>query len=328
MDIELLVRNIAAHWVQAGVLAMSALIAVRLLKFDDAHAKLAALQLTLVAIVLLPIVQPWRIEFRTLETTAAAVVINDAPLTEGASGGSIGVVSSPDPSLALVLMIAAGSVLRFLWLLYGVVRLARLSSQTPLALSPEVAGPIEAQLNVSPRYIRHTASRGPWTFGFFQPTVALPAAFDTLVPAFQRAMVCHELLHIKRRDIVIAFCEELAVATLWFHPWIWVLRARIRVAREQVVDKRVVALLGNRDEYVRCLIDISGHDLAPHFSQAGAGMLRPHELRARDDAIFEEAHMSRMRFAVAASAFIAVTIATGLVATAAMPLRQSQVLEY
>ena len=88
---------------------------------------------------------------------------------------------------------------------------------------------------------------------------------------------------------------------LWFHPWMWLLRARIRVAREQVVDSRVVTMLGNRDEYVRCLVDMSGHDLAPHFSQAGAGMLRPRELRARVDAIFQEVHMSRMRFAVAAS---------------------------
>jgi TonB family protein len=328
MDVELLARNVTAHWLQAGVLAMSALTAIRLLNFNDPRAKLAALQLTLVAIVLLPIVQPWRVELRTIETTTAAVAINEAPLTEGAAVGSIDAVSSPDPSLALVLIVAAGIALRLLWLCYGVMRLARFSSRTPAVLPPAVAGPIEAHLAVSPRYIQQTGSRGPWTFGVLQPTVALPAAFDTLVPAFQRVMVCHELMHIKRRDIAIAFCEEIAVATLWFHPWAWLLRARIRVAREQAVDSRVVALLGNRDEYVRCLVDISGHDLAPHFSQAGAGMLRPHELRARVDAIFAEVHMSRTRFAVAAFAFIAVTIATGLIAAAAMPLRQSAVPQY
>jgi TonB family protein len=328
MDIELLARNVAAHWLQAGVLAVSALLAARLLNFNDPRAKLAALQLTLVAIVLLPIVQSRRVELRTIETAATAIVVNDAPLSESASGGSISAVSSPDPSLALVLIVAAGIALRLVWLLYGVVRLARFSSQTPPVLPPAVAGPIEAHLNVSPRYIQQTGSRGPWTFGFLKPTVALPAAFDTLVPAFQRAMVCHELMHIKRRDIVIAFCEEIAVAALWFHPWAWLLRARIRVAREQAVDSRVVALLGNRDEYVRCLVDISGHDLAPHFSQAGAGMLRPHELRARVDAIFAEAHMSRTRLALAALAFIVVTFATGLIATAAMPLRQSEVPQY
>ena len=91
-------------------------------------------------------------------------------------------------------------------------------------------------------------------------------------PAFQRAVICHELLHIKRRDITRgAFVEELAVAVLWFHPWVWLLRARIRVGARAGRRRRVVAMLGDRDEYVRCLVDISGHDLAPHFSQAGAG---------------------------------------------------------
>jgi TonB family protein len=153
----------------------------------------------------------------------------------------------------------------------------------------------------------------------------LPADFDALAPEFQRAVICHELLHIKRRDIAVAFLEELAIAALWFHPWMWLLRARIRVAREQVVDSRVVAMLDNRDDYVRCLVDLSGHDLAPHFSQSGAGMLRPRELRARVDAIFQEVHMSRMRFVLAALMFVAVTIATGLIAIAAMPLRSEYV---
>ena len=323
MNAELFAGNIAAHWIQAGVLATSAVIAIRLLNLNEPRARLAALHLTLVAIVLLPMVQPWRLDVPALETTGAAVVLNDAPVSQEASGGSVGAVSSPDPSAAVVVIVGAGIALRLLWLLYGVIRLARFSSQTPEVMPPAIAGPIEGQLRVSPRYIQQTGDRGPWTFGFLQPTVALPASFDALVPAFQRAVICHELLHIKRRDIAIAFCEELAVAALWFHPWMWLLRARIRVAREQVVDSRVVALLGNRDEYVRCLVDISGHDLAPHFSQAGAGMLRPHELRARVDAMFKESRMSRMRFAVAGFAFIAVTIATGLIAAAAMPLRMN-----
>lgn len=324
MDIEFLARNVAAHWLQAGILATTALIAIRLLNINAPRAKLAALHVTLAAIILLPIAQPWRVDVPALETTAAAIVLSDPPLREGESRGSIGAVSSPDPSLAFVCIVAAGITLRLLWLFYGVIRLARFSSQTAPVLPPAVAGPIEAQLHVSPRYIQQAGSRGPWTFGFLQPTVALPPSFDALVPAFQRAVICHELLHIKRGDIAIAFCEELAVAALWFHPWVWLLRARIRVAREQVVDAQVVAMLGDRDEYVRCLVDMSGHDLAPHFSQAGAGMLRPRELRARVDAIFQEVPMSRARFAVAAITFVAVTIATALVAAAAMPLRAPQ----
>ena len=225
------------------------------------------------------------------------------------------------------MLTASGIVLRLIWLLFGVVRLARFSQRASSVATPEVAGALEAELAVSPRYIQQTGNRGPWTFGFFRPTIALPAGFDALVPAFQRSVICHELLHVKRRDMAVAFCEELAVTALWFHPWMWLLRSRIRVAREQVVDGHVVALLGNRDEYVRCLVDMSGHDLAPFFSQAGAGMLRPRELRARVDAMFQEVHMSRIRFAFAAFAFLVVVIAAGLVASAAMPMRSAAIVD-
>ena len=176
-------------------------------------------------------------------------------------------------------------------------------------------------IGVSPRYILQTGNRGPWTFGPFRPTVALPVTIRCTRPEFQRAVICHELLHIKRRDITVALVEELAVAILWFHPWAWLLRARIRVAREQVVDARVVEILGDRDDYVRCLISISGHDLAPHFSQAGAGMLRPRELRARVDAIFQEARMSGRRLVAVTVALMMAVGATTYVVAAALPMR-------
>jgi TonB family protein len=324
MGAELLAGNIAAHWVQAGVLAASALIAIRALSLDEPRAKLAALQLTLLAIVLLPFVQPWKVADSALDVTTSAMITSVVP--REIAEGSIDAVSRPDPSLAIVVIVIAGGLMRLLWLFYGFVRLGRLGRTASTVPAPAVAAELEAELGVSARYIQQTCGRSPWTFGVLQAAVALPTGFGSLAPAFQRAVICHELLHIKRRDVAVAFLEELAVAALWFHPWVWQLRARIRVVREQVVDARVIGMLGDRDEYVRCLVDMSGHDLAPHVSKAGAGMLRPRELRARVDAIFEEVPMSRARFAVAGCVFIAVTIATGLVAVAALPLRSQYVV--
>jgi TonB family protein len=326
MNVELLAVNIAAHWVQAGVLATSALIAIRLLNLNEPRSRLAALHIAVVAIVVLPLVQPWSVaEPAVLATTPAAAVDVGTVVSAMPLGGEQDAAPWLNPAQGAVTIVAAGILMRLLWLFYGVIRLARFSSRASPVPRPAVADALEAELAVAPRYIQQTGSRGPWTFGFFRPTVALPEGFDALVPAFQRSVICHELIHVKRRDMAVAFVQELAVTALWFHPWIWLLRARIRVAREQVVDSRVVAMLGNREEYVRCLVDISGHDLAPHFSQAGAGMLRPRELRARVDAIFQEVHMSGMRVAAAALAFIGVTIATGLIAVAAMPLRASPI---
>ncbi len=320
MSAELLAANITAHWIQSGLLAAVVLGALRIAGAADPRFRLAAFQLALLVMLILP-VQPWRADqLRSGTSTEAAVVSSEVLLAAGAVDAPANLLDV-DPASALVLLIGTGIAVRVLWLFYGVFRLMQYSRTAAEVPAPAVSDGLEARLQVSPRYIQQVDMRGPWTFGFVRPTVALPAGFDSLASVSQRAIICHELLHIKRRDIAVAFVEELAAAALWFHPWTWVLRAQIRVAREQVVDAAVVGMLGERDEYVRCLVDISGHDLAPHFSQAGPGMLRPRELRARVDALFQEVRMSRARGVATAVALVAAVTATTWTAAAAVPFR-------
>ena len=49
MDADLLAWNIAAHWLQAGLLAGAVLLAIRAVRPASPRARLAALHLTLVA---------------------------------------------------------------------------------------------------------------------------------------------------------------------------------------------------------------------------------------------------------------------------------------
>ena len=119
----------------------------------------------------------------------------------------------------------------------------------------------------------------PCSFGLFRPTVMLPAAFDRLEPAFQRAIICHELLHVERRDFARVVVEDVAAALLWFHPWVWLLRRRIRLHREQVVDAEVVRRTDDRRAYVRCLVEVAGHPLTLRLASP---MLRSSELRDPD----------------------------------------------
>ena len=158
----------------------------------------------------------------------------------------------------------------------------------------------------------------PCSFGLFRPTVVLPAAFDRLEPPFQRGIVCHELLHLKRCDFLGAMVEEVVAALLWFHPWVWLIRRRIRLHREQVVDAAVVRCTGDRHAYVRCLVALAGH---PRALGLAAPMLRSTELRARTDALFEkEGRMSKRRSAVLAMGLCAALGATVWTAAATVPL--------
>ena len=129
MNIELLAGNIAAHWLQAGALTVSALVAMRLLVLNDARARLAALHMALVAIVLLPLVQPWTPDEPATPATPITTTMDvTAVTTESArlahAGG--GAPSMLSPAFAAMLIVVSGVVVRLIWLLVGVARLARL----------------------------------------------------------------------------------------------------------------------------------------------------------------------------------------------------------
>jgi beta-lactamase regulating signal transducer with metallopeptidase domain len=61
-----------------------------------------------------------------------------------------------------------------------------------------------------------------------------------------RAILCHEFLHVRRRDWLWRVAEEVLRALFWFHPAVVWLIGQIRLTRKQAVDQEVVALAGSR----------------------------------------------------------------------------------
>ena len=82
----------------------------------------------------------------------------------------------------------------------------------------------------------------PVTFGFRRPVILLPARFPELERPMQDAILCHEMLHVERRDWLFTVGEEMVRAIFWFHPAIWWLLGEIQLAREQAVDRAVIEL--------------------------------------------------------------------------------------
>jgi TonB family protein len=307
MNAPLLAGNLAAHWVQAGVLSIVLVSAIRLLRVKEPRLRLALFHLLLILIVFLPWLQRWQVREQpaslvSSQITTTTVVEIPAPLATAMPAAPARM--RIDPAILALCIIAAGIVLRFAWLLLGFVRLRRFARQSERIAPPETAEDVQVRVGAAARYLQHPTAGSPSTFGIFRPQIVLPARFSNLSAAHQESALCHELIHVRRHDVAAALAEELLMAALWFHPWVWSIRRGIRVAREQVVDLHVLALTGDRAEYVRCLIEMSGHDLMPHLSQAGAAMVRSNELRARVDAIFQEVRMSRLRL-VAVSAILA-----------------------
>jgi TonB family protein len=179
-------------------------------------------------------------------------------------------------------------------------------------LEPAPAWGVEASLRVSGDLT------GPVTFGWRKPVVLLPKSFPSLDARVQDAILCHEVLHVRRRDWLFTLVEELVRAAFWFHPAIWWLLGEIGLAREQEVDRLAIEITQQRDEYMDALLAIAGSrslDLAP-----APLFLRKRHLKQRVILILTEARMSKTRLISSLTASVAVLIAACWLVTGTFPL--------
>jgi len=149
---------------------------------------------------------------------------------------------------ALLFVLASGCAARGLWLAAGFGKLRRWRRDAPVfwPLPPRLDA-LRAAVAPRAEFRLSSSISGPVTFGLWRPLVVLPGGFVELPADIREAIVCHELLHVRRRDWIVTVAEQAVRAALWFHPAIWWLVGQAQLAREQTVDSEVVALTGNPD---------------------------------------------------------------------------------
>jgi beta-lactamase regulating signal transducer with metallopeptidase domain len=102
-------------------------------------------------------------------------------------------------------------------------------------------------------------SLSPAVCGLLRPTILIPAALvEKLTPDNLRAVLLHELAHVKRSDLWVN-CLQTALQIVYFYnPLVWLANALVRRVREQAVDEMVLVALGaEAGSYGRTLIDIA-----------------------------------------------------------------------
>ena len=70
-----------------------------------------------------------------------------------------------------------------------------------------------------------------------------------------RAVIAHELAHVRRWDFLVNLFQILAETLLFYHPAVWWLNGRIRAERELCCDEAAVAEIGNRIQYADALVE-------------------------------------------------------------------------
>jgi beta-lactamase regulating signal transducer with metallopeptidase domain len=122
------------------------------------------------------------------------------------------------------------------------------------------------------RRVRLLAASGvgtPLTWGTLRPTVLVPADAVEGAAAWpaehRRAVLLHELAHVRRLDCLLAVLAHGTCAAWWFHPGVWWAAHRLRVERERACDERVLLAGVRPSDYAECLLRIADR----------AGVVRP-----------------------------------------------------
>ncbi|HXP62392.1 MAG TPA: M56 family metallopeptidase, partial [Dongiaceae bacterium] len=110
----------------------------------------------------------------------------------------------------------------------------------------------------------------------FRPVILLPRVLAEQLPPHQlRAVLLHELVHLRRGDLWLSFAQALLQIVYWWHPLLWAANARIRRAREEAVDDAVMLALEDQAEaYAPTLVQVARLALArPPVSLGLVGIL-------------------------------------------------------
>ena len=201
----------------------------------------------------------------TPQTATAPVIQNleRLPQTEivtppSASGSFFSRLSG----LSLALTIWAGMTLVLAgWLAYGAYAVRRIVRNAhPLDthdwLTPlyEVADRLE--LEEPPRLLGSPDARMPFACGFTKPTIVLPSDCDTWSGDRRRAVLLHELAHVKRHDLVGHTLGRVACAIYWFHPLVWTAARQLRNESERACDDLALSCGARPSDYAEHLLDI------------------------------------------------------------------------
>ncbi|RMG46779.1 MAG: TonB family protein [Acidobacteria bacterium] len=224
----------------------------------------------------------------------------------------------PLPLAGLAIWAAGASFLAALALVRsaGTRRAIRRAARPPGALRDELAA---LARNVGLKRLPEVRVVGaadglsaPAVFGLVRPVVLLPAATGTLWTAEERrAVLMHELVHLRRLDHLVHAVQAFVRCIYFFHPLVWLLNARLAVERELACDDEVVGRTGRPRAYARALLRLAENRRTPALAVAGVGMAeRPLSLprrleRMTDGRLFSSAGRVRRSAAVAAAVLFA-----------------------
>ena len=243
---------------------------------------------TLGVLLLVPALSTWApLPLRILPAASATPDVTAAPPSRGAppivlrspTGATIRIADTQSPSaepaspstmsrlrgmdtVSLLLtiwgVVVAGIVVMLTWAGLTVRRIVRRAR--PLE-SPDWVTPLfeiadRLGLEESPRLLQSSDAKMPFACGVLKPTIVLPAESESWSLDRRRAVLLHELAHVRRHDLLGHTLGRLVCAVYWFHPLVWTAAKRLRSESERACDDLALACGTRATDYAEHLLDI------------------------------------------------------------------------
>jgi beta-lactamase regulating signal transducer with metallopeptidase domain/HEAT repeat protein len=185
----------------------------------------------------------------TIDASPAAVI------GEIAASPVLSVLSIVFLVWAAVLLVIAASLGYATLMVHRIVNRARpLDSSDWLSPLFEVSDRLA--LEEPPRLLRSEDAKMPFACGVFRATIVLPAECDSWSLDRRRAVLLHELAHVRRHDLIGHTLGRLACAVYWFHPLVWKAAKQLRSESERACDDLALACGARATDYAEHLLDI------------------------------------------------------------------------
>jgi len=227
---------------------------------------------------------------------AAGVTAPTAPTSGPASAPSATGVESTSPllsGLSIVLIVWAAVVLVIAaWLGYAAMLVKRIVNRSRPLDSEDWVTPLwevsdRLSLEEPPRLLRSEDAKMPFACGVFNPTIVLPAECDTWSLDRRRAVLLHELAHVRRHDLAGHTLGRLACAFYWFHPLVWSAAKQLRNESERACDDLALACGARATDYAEHLLDIVTSVRGDATPSVALAMARRKEFEGRMLAILD-----------------------------------------
>ena len=169
---------------------------------------------------------------------------------------------APSSVLTIIAIVWAGVAFALVgWLIAGALSVRRIVATATELTTPDWTTPLcevadRLDLELPPRLVMSDRIEMAFACRALAPTIVLPASAESWTDDRRRAVLFHELAHVKRHDLLGHTLGRLACALYWFHPLVWTAAKNLRNESERACDDLVLSCGARPSEYAQHLLDM------------------------------------------------------------------------